>query len=402
MTVNVIGAGFAGLTLAYELTKAGFDVEVFEKSDRCGGLLSTLKADHGLVETAANALLCDRHIEELCLELDVPLARRFPMRNKRYIFWNRPKRWPLSPLTTTRLLLQAWALRLGKSSLAPQSDESVARWARRFGGRKFEERLLVPALQGVYAGDPEKMSAKLIVGSLLRGRPPRGREKGSVAPAEGMGQLISSLGDTLKSRGVRFHLGQDFAPRAPIDEPTVICTSAWQAARLLQAAAPELAGRLSACESLPLISATGFFEPHPDDLQGFGCLFPKSQGFQSLGVLFNASIFEGRSDMRSETWILGGAGGQDLLERSDADLTRAIYEDRDKLCGGRLKEALSWHISKWPRAIPHYTLAWQKQLEALEVEPPLFLHGNYLGHLGLARIYSRSRQLATDLRVRYG
>ena len=56
-TINVVGAGFSGLTTAYFLTKCGFKVRVFEKTDRAGGLIRTIRSAHGLVETAANGLL---------------------------------------------------------------------------------------------------------------------------------------------------------------------------------------------------------------------------------------------------------------------------------------------------------------------------------------------------------
>ncbi len=54
-----------------------------------------------------------------------------------------------------------------------------------------------------------------------------------------------------------------------------------------------------------LVSATAFFSPHPQDLHGFGVLFPRDSGVSALGVLFNADIFPNRSTLRSETWISG-------------------------------------------------------------------------------------------------
>ena len=39
--VIVVGAGLAGLTAAYELTHAGFDVQLFEARDRVGGRVQT-------------------------------------------------------------------------------------------------------------------------------------------------------------------------------------------------------------------------------------------------------------------------------------------------------------------------------------------------------------------------
>lgn len=43
--VIIIGAGLAGLSCAYELTKKGHDVVIFEASDRAGGRVKTLRKD---------------------------------------------------------------------------------------------------------------------------------------------------------------------------------------------------------------------------------------------------------------------------------------------------------------------------------------------------------------------
>src|SRR6478672_8707550 len=40
--VIVVGAGLAGLTAAYELKRAGFDVKVLEARDRVGGRVHTI------------------------------------------------------------------------------------------------------------------------------------------------------------------------------------------------------------------------------------------------------------------------------------------------------------------------------------------------------------------------
>jgi len=46
MRIAIIGAGAAGLSAAYDLSKAGHDVHVFEAGDRVGGLAAGFKADH--------------------------------------------------------------------------------------------------------------------------------------------------------------------------------------------------------------------------------------------------------------------------------------------------------------------------------------------------------------------
>ena len=150
---------------------------------------------------------------------------------------------------------------------------------------------------------------------------------------------------------------------------------------------------------LPSYKSTCFFAPQDSDLKGFGCLFPRGQGFHALGVLFNDCLFEGHSrGARSETWILGGAGQDDIVACDQEQILRRILEDRARL-GSDFVRPLHFELTGWPRAIPHYTVEWEATLKAgLRAEPPLYLHGNYLGGLGLSKIYSASRALASRLR----
>lgn len=401
-SVTVVGAGFSGLTIAYELSCLGFQVDVYERQGDTGGLISTARTTFGLAESAANALIACRDIEELFDALSVEFAARKPEAKKRFIYWgDGPKRWPLSVKATLHTIFQGIRLALGQKAILPYAGESIAKWGERFAGEEFTERLLAPAMQGIYAGDPNQMSAVLILNSMLSDRPPRGDLKGSVAPKGGMGELIKKLKEACVKQGVRFHFKSEFAIPEYVTSPIVIATSAWHAEKLLKSSHPEVAHKLGQCESLGLVSATCFFQGTPHDLKGFGCLFPRSQGFSSLGVLFNNCVFSGRSKARSETWILGGASFQDCVAESDEDILRRIMADREKMgqSGGAL---LDYRITRWPRALPHYTVDWEKTLKHLRIEPPFFLHGNYLGQLGLARIYLRSKQLAQEIQERYG
>ncbi|NJL25286.1 MAG: hypothetical protein HC902_08975 [Calothrix sp. SM1_5_4] len=59
-------------------------------------------------------------------------------------------------------------------------------------------------------------------------------------------------------------------------------------------------------------------------------------------------------------------------------------------------------ITRWARALPHYTVEWERALKSLRCEPPIFLHGNYLGQIGLARILAGSKKLAARIKAMEG
>jgi oxygen-dependent protoporphyrinogen oxidase len=88
------------------------------------------------------------------------------------------------------------------------------------------------------------------------------------------------------------------------------------------------------------------------------------------------------------------------MESSDDDLKKLILADRARIVANP-QEPLAMFITRWPAAIPHYTVEWEDRLRHLKVNRPLFLHGNYLGQLGLARINSRSKALAAYLKDLY-
>jgi protoporphyrinogen/coproporphyrinogen III oxidase len=54
--VIVVGAGIAGLTAAYHLSRAGINVRVLESSDRVGGRMSTERLDGFIVDRGAQFL----------------------------------------------------------------------------------------------------------------------------------------------------------------------------------------------------------------------------------------------------------------------------------------------------------------------------------------------------------
>jgi oxygen-dependent protoporphyrinogen oxidase len=401
-TIKVVGAGFSGLATAYFLTKLGFPVQVFEQRPRAGGLIQSFRTPHGLVETAANGLLNSARLEAMCADIKVPLQPTRRDGRKRFIFRDRPKQIPLS---VSEVLSVAWRFAGNLGSLRPRQLETIGEWGRRVVGESATDYLLTPALGGIYAGDPERLSASLIFGRrslpdhLRTNRPEHARVRGTVAPRDGMQQLIDGLYHFLSDAGVEFSFN---CPATEGEGPTAVCLSAPAASDYLAAVAPKISEALSRIEMLSIVTITVFYEPDAASLKGFGCLFPRDQGFRARGVLFNDCIFEGRGPAHGETWIFGGALDPQVMELSDQEFAQLIAAERAQFFG-RKDDELEFHITRWPRALPHYSVNLERILTTLPAPPPnIRLVGNYLGRIGLAKILERAAVIADDFGKTYG
>ena len=208
-----------------------------------------------------------------------------------------------------------------------------------------------------------------------------------------MQQLTDGLQRRLSQAGVEFAFSSAAAD-FDCDDPLVIGLSANAAGECLSAIAPELSRQLRAVEMLSLVTATAFYPAAAAKLKGFGCLFPRDQGFRARGVLFNNSIFDSRGPAHSETWIFGGALDSEIVALPDEEIGKLIANDREKFYGQRT-EPVALCISRRPNAIPHYSLELEAILTKLSPPPSnVALVGNYLGRIGLAKLIERAAAVA--------
>jgi oxygen-dependent protoporphyrinogen oxidase len=380
--VIVVGGGFTGLVTAYYLGRAGFQVDLHEATSRLGGLISTHKMKEGLVETAANGMIWTDEVEEFFQELQLeylkPLAQ---YEKRRFIFRGGLRRWPLSIVETFLAAVKVLPrVFFDRSSLSPLTNETIEQWGHRVLGSAPTKYLLAPGLQGIYAGDPKKLSAELILGSIFKNK--KSKYKGTVAPQEGMGQLIETLHQKIVAQGAQVFLDSNYHVKSK-NEPQVVCVSADQLKNTLP-------GLLDEMETIPLLSVTLFFENPKEKIEGFGCLIPENSGFKTLGVLSNTCIFENRGPCYSETWILRE------VEISDQIILQRISEERKNLLGSD-DEPVNHKISRWPSAIPHYTVELKDLLKTISLPENIYLNGNYLSGLGLSKILSRTKNLVAQI-----
>ena len=386
---RVIGAGLSGLVAAWHLADRGVAVTVIERAPHPGGLIQTRRTEHGLIETGANAFVWDETVAAWFRRLD--LTAEFPLRSsrRRFIYRDgRPRRWPLSMVESAGMATRLGGAFLTRATSA-RRGETMAAWGRRVVGGAATRWLLEPALQGVYAAPLGELSARAIFSGRKRGR------RQLAAPPSGMGQFITRLHERLRERGVRFEFNSEIESIAA-STPTLICTPAPAAARLVAPHAPRMSDALAAVRMSALTTVTMFFEPADADVHGFGMLFPSRSGVNALGVLYNADIFAGRSRLRAETWIVGDRQ-QGIAGWDDARLLSALADDRQKVAG-RLDRPLSVHVTRWPAAIPVYDEAILGVAAAMPALPEwLCLSGNYLGRIGVAALLEQAAAAASRL-----
>jgi oxygen-dependent protoporphyrinogen oxidase len=388
------------MVTAYALAKQGWSVDLHEAGPRLGGMISSERTPHGLVESAANGFVYTEELASLFSELKLDHIQPLPeFKKKRFIFRRGLQRWPLGFLETASFLMKAGFLHLfQRNKFPPKAGETVWDWGLRTLGFPASKYLLSPGLQGIYAGTARSMSASLILGPLFRGGKTKSRYRGTVSFKNGMQEFLDRLTSKLNEMRVRIHLNSRYLVSSA-EVPHVICVSAMAVPEVVQTVAPSVSEEFAKVEMLPVVSVTVFYETARQKMEGFGCLFPEDQGFKALGVLSNTYIFENRGPDYSETWIFGGTRSPEILNKGDIEILSLIQDERKKIFPS-YAEFSEFRLHRWPKGLPHYTVGLEKILDRVQLPKNLYLHGNYLGGIGLSKILTRTHELVATIEAK--
>ncbi|MCB0345109.1 MAG: protoporphyrinogen oxidase, partial [Bdellovibrionales bacterium] len=332
----IVGAGIGGLTLAHKLHQGGQRVLVLEKSASVGGWAQSNPIDGFLCEGGPNSTFATPQVIELIkqigLEDDLCLAG--PPSKRRFILLRRGAgrssllEVPGTFRTAVNSPLLNWQekLRLAAEPLMPQSgldDESVGAFARRRFGKGFTEKVLAPALSGIWAADIDRLSVRSALqrlfdfernsGSVLRGalstrKQPRRKRGETISFTAGMQQLAISLAGTLPAdtvrcgcsvqrlkydqNGVRVFAGTAEAASQQFNAKQLILTcDNISTAKLIEDAAPALAERIKEVPYSPMgvIHVSWNLDALDNFPGGFGFLATPTKGKPLLGALFNSA-----------------------------------------------------------------------------------------------------------------
>jgi protoporphyrinogen oxidase len=293
------------------------------------------------------------------------------------------------------LFLICW--KLGLKNKEPRRLESLKAWSDRTLGVTTTQALLSPGCLGIFGVGAEQLSGKLIYQYFFSKRKKRyGSLRGSVAPPQGMGQWITALEKYLQQKGVQLTYNCSELDANWIQDSLVVATDHLSAGKILDYYKDSRAPILKNIPTVDLVSVNVFYQQRPSlQKPGFGVLFAREENIVPLGVLFNQDIFDDRSDIHSETWIFGPTNS--LSHSADDDYKKQIYLTRQKIWQDK-SEPLDLRINRWPRAIPLYGKELEQVLETLMVsQGSLHLVGNYLGEIGLNRLFHRAKKLMESI-----
>ena len=401
---HVVGGGFSGMLAAYRLMRAGYQVTLYESTQRLGGLLASQRTPFGLSEVAAHSMLAspavERFFEELHLELlTVKNRSRFILRNGKL------RKFPLTFFEAVIAAVRAYFV------LSKPGAQTLEEWGLRHLGRPAVRYLLTPFVRGVFGVEPSALSVQaafpvLVVPpghSLLswflrklfrsERKSPRSRHKRMVAPRDGMESIVRAMERELVAQlGDRVKRGHIFQMNAALPN-LVLAVPTPELAGMLRQVAPEAASKLDDVRYTSLVSVTAFVSRSEikKPCEGVGVLFPEDEGMKSLGILFNSSSFDHRvadESLNSYTIIL--KSGLD-----DDGIREAVRSDLEKVFG--IQKVKASVIHRWERAIPIYDQTLEQAWKSLESSwcqtPGRIVFGNHSGDVSLRGMIERSEQL---------
>ena len=170
--IAIVGGGFTGLTSAYELSKKGYDVTVFEATDSLGGLVSGFDIDGLPLERAYHFLYkTDSSIIGLANEIGVGDKLHFHKSSlslfyegKLYPFMTPKDLLSFTPLSFfNRIRAGVIALYLSKQTRWKGFAKiSAMDWMNKWGGKKVTKVIWEPILRGKFFNFYDKIAMSYV------------------------------------------------------------------------------------------------------------------------------------------------------------------------------------------------------------------------------------------------
>jgi oxygen-dependent protoporphyrinogen oxidase len=460
--VIVIGGGITGLSAAHRLAELrsdrnlDLDIILLEKSDRAGGVISTVERDGFTIEEGPDSFITSKPwginlanrlgLESELIETNRDKRRTFVLLYGKLVplpdgfIMLAPAR--IMPFLRTPLFSWRGKLRMLMDLVIPknpQGDESLASFVRRRLGREALERAAQPMISGVYTADPEKLSLRATMpqfiemeeryGSIIKGmyKGYRKRKKGVMSDSgaryslfvsfnKGMKTLVEALlkkipegsiktGVTVEGikeayDGWEVATGEGIVGAAGV----IITTAAYITAGLLENAAGECAALLRKIEyaSTAIVILAYRKEQIETELDSFGFVVPMIERSSMIACSFSSEKFTGRAPEGYTTLraFVGGAVSPDTYRMEDPRIIETVQKELSSLLGIRSNPVFTL-IKRYPESMPQYHVGHRELVEGIQREikklDGLEIAGNAFGGVGIPDCINSGERAAERL-----
>jgi oxygen-dependent protoporphyrinogen oxidase len=442
----VVGGGVSGLATAYLLRKkaaaAGVELEItlLEKEPRVGGKIWSIKEEGYLCEWGPNGFLDSKpQTLDLCRQLGAAdlILRSNNNARKRFIYADGilhclPENGPA--FLKSKLISWPGKLRLALELFAAKApegvDETLAAFGRRRLGDEALRKLIAPMVSGIFAGDPETMSlnscfpriAELereygsLIMAMIKLAKQKKREMAAgkvVSSAAGPGGILTSfrggiqtltdilaerLGTAVVTKQTALKVIKEGSSGFRIQtdqceleaDIVVLATPADVSAGLVQGLDTFINHVLLEIPYASMTVVCFGYERNKIrfDVNGFGYLIAKEEGMNTLGTLWDSSIFAERAPAGKVLFrsMMGGACFPRYINLSDEEVNNRVQADLKKIMDIKAPPSFV-RIFRHEKAIPQYTVGHGERLaqlgDKLREHQGLFLTGNAYRGIGL-------------------
>ncbi len=403
--VAIVGGGIAGLSAAYELHRRGVPFQLFEASDRFGGILRTDRAGELLIDAGPDAMLARKPAGiELCDQLGIAgrLVAAIPPRTA-FVVRGRT----LQPLSSFGWNVSLRHADVAETDIPPERmspDCSIAEYFREHFPADALDYYAEPVLAGIHAGDVERLSMPALFPDMLAGRAGRAPDPQGEFRSfpRGMQELVDALVGALPAAAL--HLSTPVAALAELlaAGPTIVAIPAHAAAFLFDAVDHDLA---ALCRAIPYVSSGIVVLAYPRDavrhpLAGSGFVVPRvERDYRILAATWLSSKWPGRAPdgvvlMRA---FFGGARDPGAMHLSDDEVVALAHRDVSRLSAIEAAPAFS-RVYRWVNGTPQYEVGYLERLAAIHARlahrPGLFVTGAGFGAIGIPDCIADGRATA--------
>lgn len=431
VSVAIIGGGISGLTAARTLCRNDLNVRLFEREQRCGGVVRTDRVGEFVIDVGPDTLLTHKPaaislVRELGLAggLVDPLPHRSTYVLRQRSLRTLPETSAMGLPTNWQTLATASAfswrgkLRMAAEVLLPArpapSDESISSFVRRRFGHEAVRYVAEPLLAGFHRGDASRLSLRALFPFLADAE----KRHGSVARAwrtiqlrpggtgsqslrNGLGGFVAELSAQLPDgvattrsevtaierdgHGFRLQLADGEVATA---RTVVLATPAHVTSKLVSDVDSKLA---ALCAEIRYVSAVNVALGYARDavansLEGSGFVVPASERRRIRSVSWMSSKWPGRAPAGSVLLRVSLGRAAETFELSDRTLIDWAHEDLRDLLGLSAPPLLA-RVYRLPLAMPQLEVGHLDRMAAIDrrlsVLPGLFITASGFRGVGL-------------------